>query len=365
MKIAIISLYSRLGDKTGDIVQADKTADAIRALGHNIVRGYFKPETSEIFDSKGECLGTWLQVLGDRDVVHTIPPIPWKFVCKQPHINAKFVCSTVFWRSYTYTRVLHKIGGRITFALLKDYVRTMLAWFGIPTYMSYAGYDLLLPNSEDEIKCFKRYCRIKKGAKIVAVPNAIDPLPDYVAALPRSGLVPQEDYILVPGVFAVRKNQLTFIRAMKGCEYPIVFIGDGPMLAKCKSEATPTMLFLGHIAHGSKEFYSVMKHARVVCLSSNCETPGIAALEAAALGARPVVPYEGGTSQYYGWDAEYHDGISEVSERNAIHKAWKRDRLSRVEMDRYRMRTWLECARRTVWAYRSATGVVAQAVMYA
>ena len=146
MKIAIISLCSRLGDKTGDIVQADKTADAIRALGHNVVRGYFKPETSEIFDSKGECLGTWFQVLGDRDVVHAIPPIPWKFVCEQPHINAKFACSTVFWRSYTYTRVLHKVGGRITLALLKDYVRTVLAWLGIPTYMSYYGYDLLLPN---------------------------------------------------------------------------------------------------------------------------------------------------------------------------------------------------------------------------
>lgn len=353
MKIAIISLYSRLGDKTGDIVQADKTADAIRAIGHNVVRGYLKPETSEIFDPRGECLGTWLQVLGDRDVVHAIPPIPWKFVCRQPHINAKFACSTVFWRSYTYTRVLHKIGGYLTFALLKDYVRTMLAWLGIPTYMAYAGYDLLLPNSADEIKCFKRYCRIKKGAKIIAIPNAIDPLPEHVDELLRPGLVPQEDYILVPGVFAARKNQLTFIRAMKVCEYPIVFIGDGPMLAKCKSEATPTMLFLGHIAHGSEEFYSIMKHARVVCLPSNCETPGIAALEAAALGARPVVPYEGGTCQYYGWDAEYHDGISADAGRNAVCKAWKRGRLSRVEMDRYRMCTWSACARRTVWAYLS------------
>ena len=352
MKIAIISLYSRLGDKTGDIVQADKTATAIRALGHDVVRGYLKPETSEIFDLKAECLGTWLQVLGDRDVVHAMPPIPWKFVCMQPHIKAKFACSTVFWRSYTYTRVLHKIGGRLTFALLKGYARTMLAWLGIPTYMSYAGYDLLLPNSEDEIKCFKRYCRIKKGVKIIAVPNAIDPLPEHVDELPRSVLVPQEDYILVPGVFAARKNQLTFIRAMKDCEYPIVFIGDGPMLTKCKSEATPTMRFLGHVVHGSREFYSIMKHARVVCLPSNCETPGIAALEAAALGARPVVPHEGGTCQYYGWDAEYLSPLETDSIKSAIDNAWQRGQLSVTEQVRYRRLTWNTCAQETIAAHK-------------
>jgi len=351
MKVAIISLYSRFGDKTGDIVQADKTADAISALGHNVVRGYFKPETSEIFDSNGKCLGTWFQVLGDQDVIHAIPPIPWKFIRGQPHINAKFACSTVFWRSYTYTRVLHKVGGHITLALLKDYIRTFLAWLGIPTYMSYVGYNLLLPNSEDEIKCVKRYCRRKNGAKIIAVPNAIDPLPAHVDELPRSGLAPQEDYILVPGVFAARKNQLTFIQAMKGCAYPIVFIGDGPMLAKCKSEATPTMRFLGHIAHGSKEFYSIMKYARVVCLPSNCETPGIAALEAAALGARPVVPYEGGTCQYFGWDAEYIDPLSLDSIRTAIDNAWHRGRLTDEEPFRYKNGTWERCAQITLNAY--------------
>ena len=365
MKIAIISLYSRLGDKTGDIVQADKTADALSALGHDVLRGYLKPDTGEIFDPKGECLGTWFHVLGDRDVVHSIPPIPWKFIRKQPRIKAKFACSTVFWRSYTYTRVLHKVGGCRTLALLKDYARTMLAWLGLPTYMSYVGYDLLLPNSEDEIKCFKRYCQTKKGARIVGVPNAIDPLPDYIDELPRSELVPQEDYIVVPGAFAARKNQLTFIRAMKCCQYPVVFIGDGPMLAKCKREASPTMRFLGHIEHGSDEFYSIIKYARVACLPSNCETPGIAALEAAALGARPVVPYEGGTCQYYGWDAEYHDGISENSESQAIEKAWLRGSLSRIEMASYRKLTWIECARRTLCAYLSVISGVAEAEMYA
>lgn len=351
MKIAIISLYSRLGDKTGDIVQADKTADAIRALGHNVVRGYFKPETSEMFDSKGEFLGTWFQVLGDRDVIHAIPPIPWKFIRGQPHINAKFACSTVFWRSYTYTRVLHKIGGHITLALLKDYIRTVLAWLGIPTYMSYAGYDLLLPNSEDEIKCVKRYCRTKKDAKIVAIPNAIDSLPNYIDKLLRPMSVPEEDYILVPGVFAARKNQLTFIRAMRESEYQIVFIGDGPMLAKCKMEAGPNMRFLGHIVHESKEFYSIMKYARVVCLPSNCETPGIAGLEAATLGARPIVPFEGGTCQYFSWEAAYIDPLSQESMIAAVESAWKRGRLTLQELDRYRQLTWSLCARKTMEAY--------------
>ena len=108
MKIAIISQLSRIGDKTGDMVQAEKTAAALSALGHDVLRCYLKHETGEVFNSCKVRMGGWSQVLNDCDIVHSIPPIPWKFVGKQPRIKAKFVCSTVFWRSSTYSGVLRK-----------------------------------------------------------------------------------------------------------------------------------------------------------------------------------------------------------------------------------------------------------------
>lgn len=114
--------------------------------------------------------------------------------------------------------------------------------------------------------------------------------------------------------------------------------------------------FLGHVQHGSRLFYGLMKYARVCCLPSNCETPGIAGLEGAALGARPVVPYEGGTCEYYGWDAEYHNSLSERSIGESVERAWKRGLLTVEEQQRYRRLTWNVCANWTLEAYGVALG---------
>lgn len=48
------------------------------------------------------------------------------------------------------------------------------------------------------------------------------------------------------------------------------------------------------------------------------------------MGARPVVPYEGVISQYYGRDAEYHNPLGVDSMRSALVRACKRGRLQRL-----------------------------------
>lgn len=353
MKIAILSLYSRFGGKTGDCVQAEKTTIALRDLGESVNRFFLRPETKEVYDESGQLVGCWRDAMCDVDIVHAIPPIPSCYLPRED-IRAKFVASTVFWRSLTYTRVVGRNEGRLSRIILQDYIRTFFAWMGIPTYRSYLRYDLLLPNSIDEIDCFKRYCRIKKGARIVAVPNAIDPIPEHIERLPRSNKVPVGDYILVPAYFAPRKNQLALIRALRNSKYPVVFIGEGPSFARCKNEANSNMLFLGHIEHRSDEFYSIMRDARICCLPSNCETPGIAALESAALGVRPVVPREGGTTQYYGWDATYLDPLSKDSIKEAVDEAWELGRLTEARQAMYKDLVWSLCARKTLAAYKSA-----------
>lgn len=351
MKIAIISAAHRIGGTTGDCVQADKTAAALREEGQQVLRCYLKGDN--VMDTTGKELGAWKDVLCEYDIVHTIPPIPWVSLRKLPKINAKLVSSTVFWRSYTYVRVVHKIARKWSTFVLKEYIRVFLAWMGIPSYWSYKGFDLLLPNSEDEIACFRKFCRFKRDARIVAIPNAIDPIPDYVAELPRPEEAPEGDYIVVPAVFATRKNQLTFVKAMLNVDVPVVFMGDGPCLQECKAIARRGMFFVGHIPHGSKKFYGLLKYASVVCLPSNCETPGIAGLEAAALGARPVVPKEGGTAQYYGWQGEYLDPLSEWSICKAVCEGLKRGRLTDEEALRFKRLTWKYVAERTLQAYRS------------
>ncbi len=351
MKIAILSLRSRFGDVTGDCVQAQKTTSALNALGENAARFYLDCDDGVVYDNSNAKLGEWQEVFASHDIIHAIPPIPSKFIERLPKVKAKLACSTVFWRSLTYTRVVHINQGGMSLPLLKDYLRDALALIGIKQLRSFEVYDLLLPNSEDEIRVLSKYAHLKKGAEVVAVPNAVDDIPDDTDVIPRSSLVPSEDYVLVPGFFAPRKNQLMLIKALAHSEHPVVFMGKGPLLEMCRSCATSNMLFIGHIMHGTRDFYSIVKNARVVCLPSNCETPGIAGLEAAAFGARPVVPYEGGTCQYYGWDAEYHDPLSATSLLLAVERAWHRGRMLQEEALRYRRTTWKECANRTREAY--------------
>ena len=353
MKIAILSLRSRFGDVTGDCVQAEKTAKALKKLRQDAMRYYLEPHSGKIYDESNIELGDWQDVMGGMDIIHTIPPIPIAHILRQPKVKAKLVTSSVFWSSPTYLRVEFKNGRAVDLDFIKALIREVAVALGIKLLRAKEGYDLLLPNSEDEIRCVKKYCRLKHGAKLVAVPNAIDCISERLLGIGRVEGVPKEDYVLIPGYFAPRKNQLMAIEALRNSDYQIVFIGQGPLLARCKKKATgfKQMNFLGHVEHGSALFYSLMKHARVICLPSNCETPGIAGLEGAAFGARPVVPFEGGTTQYYGWDAEYHNPLSMESLRIAVDTAWQRGRLTSQEALRYRTLTWDVCAAKTLRAY--------------
>lgn len=355
MRIAIVSLFRRFGGTTGDMVQAQKTADALCAEGVDVLRCYVDCNGT-LFDEIGEECGSWGDTLNEYDIVHVMPPIAGKNLVAFPRIKAKLAVSTVFWRSWTFMRQLHKVRGKFNSFIIKEYIRCVLAWLGIKSYSSFEVYDLLLPNSEDEIRTFDKFCRRKKGSVIRAVPNAIDPIPDFVDTLEIP--VDVKDfvggYVLVPGVFADRKNQISLVHAMRNSKIPIVFMGNGEFLERCKSDGGENMRFVPFQKHGSESFYAYFKYAKVVCLPSNCETPGIAGLEGAALGARPVVPYEGGTTEYYGWDAEYLNPLSEKSIRESIERAWARGKLTEEESEKYRRLTWDVCAKSTREAYEIA-----------
>lgn len=80
--------------------------------------------------------------------------------------------------------------------------------------------------------------------------------------------------------------------------------------------------------------------------------PGIALLEAAFAGARPVVTKFGGTIEYYGFDAEYFDPRRRSEILRAIKNGVIRGRLSTEQAKSYSRYTWEYCARLTLEAYR-------------
>jgi glycosyltransferase involved in cell wall biosynthesis len=111
-----------------------------------------------------------------------------------------------------------------------------------------------------------------------------------------------------------RKNQLNLIRAMKEIpEIKLILIGhkrDSEYAQQCLEEGGDQVLYLGSLPHDSPLLKSAFLACEVFALPSTLETPGLAALEAAAVGAKIVITSEGSTREYFGEGAEYVDHYS-------------------------------------------------------
>ena len=139
----------------------------------------------------------------------------------------------------------------------------------------------------------------------------------------------KEPFILNVGNIEPRKNQLNLIRAMKNFpELKLVIIGHqrDPDYAKaCFAEAGKQLHYIEPLSHDSELLRSAYAACEVFALPSTLETPGLAALEAAAAGTRVVITSEGSTREYFGELADYveHDDIQSIT--NGIKVAMERN----------------------------------------
>lgn len=108
-----------------------------------------------------------------------------------------------------------------------------------------------------------------------------------------------------------RKNQLNLIKAMK--KHPdlkLVMIGHqrDPDYAKlCLLEGRDQVIYIEALPHDSNLLKSAYAACSVFALPSTLETPGLAALEAASMGAKILITSEGSTKEYFGEGATYVD----------------------------------------------------------
>lgn len=140
--------------------------------------------------------------------------------------------------------------------------------------------------------------------------NACDPWfsQPEPASLFRNTFGIEGDFILNVGNIEPRKNQLNLILAARQAELPLVLLGhvrDKAYAEACFAEAGQGCRYLGSIAHENPMLRSAYAACSVFCLPSTLETPGLAALEAAAAGARLVVTAEGSTREYFADHATY------------------------------------------------------------
>jgi glycosyltransferase involved in cell wall biosynthesis len=219
----------------------------------------------------------------------------------------------------------------------------------------YQAVDLLLPNSHAEAEQLQRYFRVPHE-KIHVVPNGADERFAHARPQAFSRLVGGRDFILYAGRIEPRKNQLNFLRAMRGVDAPIVVLGDvvpghEAYHEACRREAGENVRFIGGIRHDDPLLASAYAACGCLVLASWFETPGLVALEAAMQGVPLVLPARGCAREYFGEWAEYTEPDDLRGIRFKTMAALSRPRsadLARMVRRRY---TWQAAAQSTREAY--------------
>lgn len=129
------------------------------------------------------------------------------------------------------------------------------------------------------------------------------------------------EFILNVANIEDRKNQTVLAAACKKLNKTLVLIGSirsTKYLNEIK-RINPKVIVLDYIPH-SDMLISAYKAAKIFCMPSKLETPGLAALEAAATGCPIVITKEGSTIEYFGDNALYINHNSTQSIIDALDK---------------------------------------------
>jgi len=217
--------------------------------------------------------------------------------------------------------------------------------------------DVICPNSSAEAHQLGSYFNIPEK-KFVITHNGIDEIftQKVDGELFRDHYSINEPFILCVGNIEPRKNQLKLIESIQNLNIKLILIGnirDEPYFTQCKNaDIKNSMDFVGHINHHDPLLRSAYSACEVFVLPSMLETPGLAALEAAATGSKIVITEVGATQEYFGENVFYINPTSIDSISNAITTALKTDRpLFKDEMLKY---SWDNTAKQLINAYHKA-----------
>lgn len=163
--------------------------------------------------------------------------------------------------------------------------------------------DVVVPNSRVEADQLARILRLPRD-RFIPVRNGVSRHflgPDPAAFRKQFNI--DGPFVLNVGNIEPRKNQLNLIRALAGHVLPLMIIGrvrDSMYAEQVFSEGGARVRFVGPLEHDDPLLASAYAACAVFALPSMCETPGLAALEAAVAGAPLVVTQIGSACEYFG-----------------------------------------------------------------
>ena len=178
--------------------------------------------------------------------------------------------------------------------------------------------------------------------KIVVTPNGVDP-----AFTPGHGLL-QGDYVLLVGAVQERKNPLAALAAADEVGLPLVVAGPAKDEALARELERRGARVTGYVEQD--ELVRLYRGAACLVQASRYEGFGLPVLEAMACGTPVVAVPEPALREVAGeaavWAAERELG---AGIRRAVSE---RERLVAAGLERARLFSWQETARRTLAVYR-------------
>lgn len=160
--------------------------------------------------------------------------------------------------------------------------------------------------SRTEIDHLRReFPLIKDRNDFLIAPNGI-----WTKELPEPSRATREQRVVFAGAYGPRKNQMNLIRAAHGLEEEVVILGyaapgEGAYDKMMRAEAPENVRFVDR--QDRSAYLELLNSSWVYAQPSYFELPGIAALEAAALGCRMVLVDAGSVREYFGDEALYVD----------------------------------------------------------
>ena len=219
--------------------------------------------------------------------------------------------------------------------------------------------DLILPNSAAEAGQLSTHFGLNPE-KFVVILNAIDP--SFGETAPENCF---REHFGIDGPFVLnvaniepRKNQLSLIRALKGLDVELIILGNiryASYYEQCMREGEGFVRHLGYLDHQGDLLKAAYRACTVFALPSTLETPSLAALEAAASGAKVVITGEGSAREYFGELVTYVNPLDVTDIRNGIVSALGSPKgSSQLKGHVLSNFTWARTAKQLVQAYRRA-----------
>lgn len=311
------------------------------------------------------------------DIVH-LTDLTWVYdlllyLKELKKFKGKKVLSTIYWPFDDYAsngapffqKIIYKIGGINGFEYAKALAKLVMQKEKIYREGLKQSYiqnqtnivkqvDWLLPNSQMEMSALNT----RLGFQIknfTVVNNAIDTCL-FDKMLKEEKIERDQNLITFVARIDPRKNQLSFLDAMKETPYKIRFIGNAAPNSKNYynklkqvADSRGNVEFLSHISQ--EEVFKNMMEAKVNVLTSWIETPGLVSLEAGYAGCNIVVSDKGSVRDYFSDYAFYCDPDNISNIKTQIVKAMESDfnndfrDLIKKEYD------WSNTAEQTLAAY--------------